>query len=256
MFCGNCGAPINEGQKFCPNCGAQIQQEKVPEPAGADYGQQAASEGYVQPAGTEYQQGAAQNPKKNSNVAVIIVCIILGAVVLIAAATGIFLGIKFFGKEAGKDFSLPFTEKESVYTDPLDVLIEGLEQQDGDALMSAFSEGTIGVLEEQSGYTREEIADLFEELFVGAMGEMQVEPGAYQVDYEIVQTEEITGSDLDDIREEYNEYVTDEEIEEAKKLEIHLKVGIEALSDETYEDTLEIQVIRINGKWYIDPTTM
>ena len=31
---------------------------------------------------------------------------------------------------------------------------------------------------------------------------------------------------------------------------------MEDVTDETFEDSMDIQVIKIDGKWYIDPTSM
>lgn len=257
MFCKNCGSQINEGQKFCPNCGMQVQQESN-QNAGESQNsyQQAPVNSYQQPQYGEYHQEGAKSPKKKSNTTIIVVCVILGVAVIVAAAAGIFLGLKFFGKNSGKGSGLPFSQKESSYTDPLDSLMKGMEEQDGEILLDAFSDGTIEILEEQSGYSKEDIADMFEEIFISSMGDTNVKPGSYQVEYEIVNEEEITGSDLEEIQQEFDSVGLDEKIEEAKALELTLVVGMEVVTDDTFEEDMDLNVIKIDGNWYIDPTSM
>ena len=247
MFCRNCGTQVDDNQKFCPNCGAALMQDQGGQNAGTQN-----PGGYEQVKYNIYQQPEVQSPKKKSHLPVIIVSIVVGVLVIIAAAAGIFFVLR---NRSGEGSGLPFSEKKSSYTDPIDTLMEGMEKQDGDIMLSAFSDGTIEILEEQSGYSRSEIADMFEELFTGSMG-MDVKAGSYQIDYEIDEETDITGSDLEDIQDEFDMQGLDEEIEEAKALELTMIVGMESITDETFEDSMELQVIKIDGKWYIDPTSM
>ena len=141
------------------------------------------------------------------------------------------------------------------YTDPVDSLMRGIEEQDGAIMLSAFSAGTIEVLEYQSGYTQSELEDYLEEMFVEAMG-MDIKPGAYQVDYIIEYEEDLTSSEVAEIQDEFDYEGVDEEIEEAKYLELTMIVGMEDVTDETYEDGMTLQVVKIDGMWYVDPTSM
>ena len=121
--------------------------------------------------------------------------------------------------------------------------------------LNAFSDGTLKSLEEESGYSRSEIADMLEEMFTSSMG-MDVKVGGYQMDFRVDDEEDITGSDLQEIQDQFESAGIDETIEEAKDLEFTLIVGMEDVTDETFEDSMDIQVIKIDGKWYIDPTSM
>ena len=122
-------------------------------------------------------------------------------------------------------------------------------------MLDAFSDGTIELLEEESGYDKDEIADMFEEMFDMSMGE-DIKEGAIQVDYEIEDEMDLSESDIEGIQEEFDSEGVDEKIEEGKALEITMIVGMEDITDETYEESMELQVIKIDGKWYIDPTSM
>ena len=33
-------------------------------------------------------------------------------------------------------------------------------------------------------------------------------------------------------------------------------IGMEDVTDETYEESVDFQVIKVGGKWYIDPTSL
>ena len=96
---------------------------------------------------------------------------------------------------------------------------------------------------------------MFEEMFDMSMGE-DIKEGAIQVDYEIEDEMDLSESDIEGIQEEFDSEGVDEKIEEGKALEITMIVGMEDITDETYEESMELQVIKIDGKWYIDPTSM
>lgn len=266
MFCKNCGAQVSDSQKFCPNCGAPVQQPVGSQNAGGGqstgngqnpgasqpqggYQQGSYNGGYQQQPYNGYPQGG-KPPKKSSAKPVIF--IVIGVIILIAAVVGVIFGLRSCSKDSGGGLS---GEKKSSYTDPIDSMMEGIEKQDGDIILSAFSDGTIEVLEAQSGMSKSEIADMFEEMFAGSMG-MGVEEGAFQVDYEITDETDLSKDDIADIQEEFDSEGADEKIEEGKALEITMIIGMEDITDETYEDSIELQVIKIDGKWYVDPTSM
>lgn len=242
MFCRNCGTQVSENQKFCPNCGTSLDQTQTGQAA-----QEQATNGY-------YQQEPVQQPKKKSGRAVVIICIIAAVVVIAAAAAAIVWALRGSGPSDLKSSGETET-KESLYTDPVDKLMEGMVKQDGNIMLEAFSDGTIMVLERQSGYEKDEIADMLEEMFTNSLG-MSVKTGSYQIDYEINEEEVLSEEDLKGIQDQFDSEEIDEKIEEGKSLELTLIVGMEALTDETFEDTIELNVIKVDGKWYIDPTSM
>lgn len=248
MFCKNCGAQMNDNQKFCPNCGTPVQQSETVQTQG-NSGQSAGNYAYQQAPAGGYPQGTGQSPKKSSGKMPIIIGVIVGVVVLVAAVVGIIFGLQLFRGSNGAG------KTGSTYTDPIDSLVEGMEKQDGEIMLNAFSDGTLKSLEEESGYSRSEIADMLEEMFTSSMG-MDVKVGGYQMDFRVDDEEDITGSDLQEIQDQFESAGIDETIEEAKDLELTLIVGMEDVTDETFEDSMDIQVIKIDGKWYIDPTSM
>lgn len=268
MFCKNCGTQLDDNQKFCPKCGTPVQQggqsdqnagaaaKQGGQPQGG-YQQEANSEGYQQGMNNAgYQQGGyntgyqqppyngypqgGQPPKKNSGKPVVF--IVIGIIVLIAIVAAVIFGVR--NCTAGNS-----------YTDPVESFMEGMEKQDGDKIMDAFSDGTIKALEEESGYSESELADMFEQMFTGSLG-TDINVGAYQIDYEILDEEDLSSDEIADIQEEFDAQGVDEKVQDAKALEVNMIVSMEELTDETYEESMDFQVIKVGGKWYIDPTSM
>lgn len=258
MFCKNCGAQMGDNQKFCPSCGTPVQsagstvkpqtQNGAQTQSGASQG--GYNSGYQQQTYGGYSQGG-KPPKKSS--ARPIIFIIVGVVILAAIIVGIVLGVRSCSSEDGGGLSLG--GKKSSYTDPVDSLMKGIEKQDGDLILKAFSDGTIEILEEESGYSKSEIADEFEEMFDLSMG-MELKDGAIQVKYEIDDETDLSKSDIEEIQEEFDSEGVDEKIQDGKALEITMIISMEDIVDDTYEESMELQVIKIDGKWYIDPTSM
>lgn len=62
MFCKNCGAQMNDNQKFCPNCGTPVQQSETVQTQG-NSGQSAGNYAYQQGPAGGYPQGTGQSPK-------------------------------------------------------------------------------------------------------------------------------------------------------------------------------------------------
>ena len=78
--------------------------------------------------------------------------------------------------------------------------------------------------------------------------EMLYELGNVELSYDIKDEDEITGEDLEDIQDYYeDEYNLD--IENAKVFEVEICAEIDG---EENEETIEIIVVKIDGKWYLD----
>ena len=131
MFCRNCEKPIFEGDSFCTFCGARATD---------------AADGRTVNRPPIENPGPA--PKKSGSKAWIF--IVIG--VLAAAAVGI--GIFFFVRITS-------------YDRPVRALIQGVEKQDGDKLLSAIHPDMLDAMLEEEGISRAEAADQIQSMFGG-----------------------------------------------------------------------------------------
>ena len=264
MFCKNCGSQIGDNQKFCPNCGTPVQETGGSNPGA---GRQGYGGGYQQGG---YNQGGQPSGRRSARPLIIL---IVGIVVLAGIIAGIVLGVRSCtaedggGSGSGSGSGGPFapasgqTEEDSSgsgagsdapassYTDPVDAFMEGMEQQDGRKIMEAFSEGTIRAMEEESGYSEAEIAEMFEEEYLSSLEEY----GDFTIDYEIAEEEDLSAEDIAEIQEEFDYAGVNEEIQEGKELGIYMTIEVDGMSD---EDDMLLHVIKIDGEWYLSPTSM
>ena len=245
MFCKNCGSQIGDNQKFCPNCGTPVQETGGNNPGA---GRQGYGGGYQQGG---YNQGGQPSGRRSARPVIIL---IIGIVVLAGIIAGIVLGVRSCtaedggGSGSGSGSGGPFASASS-YTDPVDAFMEGMEQQDGRKIMEAFSEGTIRAMEEESGYSEAEIAEMFEEEYLSSLEEY----GDFTIDYEIAEETDLSAEDIAEIQEEFDYAGVNEEIQEGKELGIYMTIEVDGMSD---EDDMLLHVIKIDGEWYLSPTSM
>lgn len=71
------------------------------------------------------------------------------------------------------------------------------------------------------------------------------------MNYEITDTEDITGKDLKEIKEDYEDY--DIEIGEAKKVEVEVTVKVK---DKENSKTAKLYLIKVGRIWYLDVENM
>lgn len=222
MFCKNCGAQINEGSKFCPKCGT---------PAG--------NAGGAAPGGTQGGYGgggSVRTAKKPPYLAIGVVAVV--AVVVIVAA--VLIGKAIFGKG---------------YEKPLKTLIKGVEEQDGEMILSAFSEKTIDAMEEQSGMKKSELEDMMEEEFEYMFTDEDIDGDDIEIKYEVEKVKKLDKDDIKDIEDELKDYYDiKEDISAARELDVVLTTYIDG--DEEDEEDVELIVIKVDGKWYLDIDSM
>ena len=114
--------------------------------------------------------------------------------------------------------------------------------------MEAFSEGTIRAMEEESGYSEAEIAEMFEEEYLSSLEEY----GDFTIDYEIAEEEDLSAEDIPEI-EEFDIAGVNEEIQEGKELGISMTIEADGMSD---EKDIRMDVIKIDGEWYLGIISM
>ena len=220
MFCKNCGAQLNEGARFCPKCGTPA----VNGNAGGNSG--------------GYQGGASpvQSQKKPPYLAIGLIAIVVVVVIVLAVV----LGKTVFGKG---------------YEKPIKTLIKGVEEQDGEMILSAFSENTIEAMEDQSGIDRIEQEDMMDLKFEYRFsGEVWVDEDV-EFKYEVEDSKKLDKDDIKDIEDELKDYWdVREDISAARELDVTMTIYVDG--DEEDDNDATIEVIKVDGKWYINPISL
>ena len=214
MFCKNCGAQIAEGAKFCPKCGASV--------------------GNVN-AGNNGETGQVETGKKPPYLAIGLIAVIAVVVIILAVV----LGKTVFGKG---------------YEKPIKNLIKGVEEQDGEMILSAFSDETIEALEDEMGVDRKDLEDMMEEEFEYMFSDEEYEDEDLEFKYKIEDNEKLDKDDIKDIKDELKDYYNiREDIKAARELDVTLTVYVDGEEEDDSEETLT--VIKVDGKWYLSPSS-
>lgn len=218
MFCRNCGAELKGGAKFCPKCGTPV----AADPAGGN-------------------GAAGQSPASRIQQAKRPPYLAIGAIVIAVILVLLII------------FGLRSCIGGGNYERPVKALVEGIEKQDGDKILSAFSDEMLDVMEDQSGYDRDEMADMMESMFSMAYIGADLDEENFKLDYKVTDDKDLSKGKIKDIEEEYKNQDMDIKIKDAKELEVELIAEIDG-----EEDTQEfsLTVVKIGGSWYLDPSSM
>ena len=211
MFCGKCGTQIPDGAAFCPSCGNT---------AGAQA-----------PVTNEVQQQVNAAPKKKVNL------IAVGAIAAIVVAIAIILICVFAGGGAGAGSPEALVEK----------YVEATLDMDVDTLFECLNEDMIKAAAEDEGVTVKEMkAELKEEVeeYKAMMESMNI-----KMSYEIIDTEDVEGDELDEIKEEIAD---DFDIKVTAAAMVSVEMVTEALGEENTQ-TETFCAIKIDGEWYLHP---
>ena len=210
MFCKNCGSPIADGIKFCPHCGTAV--------GGNDSA--AAAAGHY----------PVQNKKRPPYLAA-------GVLVVLAALaiTIVILLVRFiFG---------------GGYKKPIQTLAEGMEQEDGEKVLSAFSKKTVDALEDSSGMDGRDFEREYDS-FIAVFTDEDLEGEDFKVECKIEDSEKLNKDDIKDIRDDLKESLgIREDISDAREVDAVFTIYV----DDSEEDTIDVSmdVIKVDGKWYI-----
>lgn len=218
MFCKNCGKPIFDGDTYCTFCGTPV--TGVPGNGGMNGGIPGGMSGA--PGGYAGPGPVSPAGKKSGSKAWIF--ILIGAIV---AAIAVGIGIFFFVRLTS-------------YDRPVRALIQGIEKQDGDELLSAIHPEMLDAMLEEEGISKKEAADQIQSMF-GSLGVL----GDIKIDYEITDAEDLSAADVEDLKEAYQDLEgADIKVDAAKTLEVEFTAMGE--SQET-----ELTVFKSGFKWYL-----
>lgn len=213
MFCGKCGSECDEDTVFCPNCGEKVGQE-LDAPVNA------------------VESSIDQQGKMIGNILRIAIAVVVVVVVVIGVKT------IFFSKG---------------YVKVVKKYYKAVENADGKELMSLFPDEYNEYLMDVSDYDdEEEMIEDKDEALEDSWDEAKDSFGEdVAFTYEIQKCKELDEDELKEINEDYKDDFDFEE-EVSKGYEVKVRVIMEG-EDKKESETQKLNVIKIKGKWYLDP---
>ena len=211
MFCKNCGTPVPDGVSFCPQCGTPTGMN----PAGAAGG----------------QKNTAYGAKKRPYLAIGLIAVLAVAAIILI----VFLGRLIFG---------------GGYKKPIKTFVQGMEEEDGEKILSAFSKKTVDELEDMSGLDKRDFEREYDD-FIQIFTDEDLDGEDIKLKYKIEDSEKLNKDDIKDIRDELKDSLgVREDISAAREVDIVLTIYI----DDEEEDKVDVSmdVIKVDGKWYIN----
>lgn len=214
MFCGACGAKNPDGAAFCQSCGAplrEMQAEAVPQGGSA--------------------ADSIQSSQRNKMIGI--------AAVAAAAIVVVFLAFNLLG---GRGY-------ESTVTKFLDASLDG----DAETIISLLPDEMVDQALEELGYHPSDRDEAVEELnaaLQSAAGSLKEALGDnLKVSYNVVSAEDLSASELLELRQSYSVY--DIDVDGAKEVDVEMTVTATALDlSGTY--TLTVPVVQVGRSWYLD----
>lgn len=214
MFCGKCGAQNADNAEFCAQCGEKLKK--------------------ITPTATETETISVPNQNdKNRKVGMIAVAVAIVAVIIIC--------VTLFGGRGYKSTVKKF--------------IDAMNDADAEAMVELMPEGVVDYALEQSGYYSDDLDYLIEvldESLEDTMDSLDSYLGEdWEISYEILDTDNIKGDDLDTLKDEYEEF--DVKVSAAKDVEIKLTVK----ADETESsNSINLTLIKVGRSWYLEVMSM
>lgn len=214
MFCGACGAKNPDGAAFCQSCGAplrEMQAEAVPQGGSA--------------------ADSIQSSQRNKMIGI--------AAVAAAAIVVVFLAFNLLG---GRGY-------EPTVTKFLDASLDG----DAETIISLLPDEMVDQALEELGYHPSDRDEAVEELnaaLQSAAGSLKEALGDnLKVSYNVVSAEDLSASELLELRQSYSVY--DIDVDGAKEVDVEMTVTATALDlSGTY--TLTVPVVQVGRSWYLD----
>lgn len=256
MFCPGCGNEIKEGASFCGKCGRKVEIFKDP-PGAAPYYTQAGD------AYPETKEEPPQKEPKKKRKGLITGLIIAAAVIVTAAAV-----FAFFFLRAASDNEETLQKEDAYesdiagfdsYEEVLNSCMDSIIDADLSGFFLTVPEEVLEDELEAYGYSVDELDEYlseYNETIEAAWSYLDDVLGTWTLSYNIVSETEITGSELEEICENYSYYGID--VESAVYVEIELVVtsdeyDLDGLLD---LDTLGFYFIESDGLWYLDIYSM
>lgn len=219
MFCKYCGEQNPDNAVFCKKCGGKLIDEKKIERN---------NERLVMNSSTRHKTGFKIRPS-----IVVIVAVVLVLIIALSQLLG------------GRN-----------YKKTVDIFFEAVLDGDGKEILKTLPDEMIEYLMEEEDFDSREEAE--EELEDSIGNPKEVLDNAYGDDwtykYEIVNAEEYSSDELETLKETYQEEIPDIKIKDAKKVTLKLTIEAEEIGEQS--NTIDLSVIKIGKKWYMDLVNM
>ena len=131
---------------------------------------------------------------------------------------------------------------------PIKNLVKVMEEGDAEAALELIPEKYLDVAESWSGMDREDMEEMVIEQIEDAFDDYS---GDIEIDYEIGNARDMTESELEDLESSYMGFLGD--IEEGKEVEFSYKLYVNGAKQEESDPGETVRVLKIDGKWYLDP---
>ncbi len=228
MFCRKCGTENPDDARFCSNCGEQMSSG-----ISMDNGQQ---ENPTPPPMGQPVQMPSHKPKGKRNGAVVAIVAVV-VVALIASAVFFTRVIGIGGRS---------------YEDTIDEMVEAVNDADIEAFLNLVPKKVIIHMLEQEGYTgsKKELLEQAQELLQNEWNNSQgsaLISEAIDVDYEILDAEDIKGDDLKSLKKEYKEAGV--RVSAAKNVSVKFTIDAFGFSQDMIQN---VPLIKVRGSWYLD----
>lgn len=212
MFCTKCGMKNADDAMFCSGCGANL-----------NGGQKVK------------KQNSGKATLENNNRKIGVILIVAVTVIAIIATS--------------------FTLCGRGYEATIKKFVDAEFDADAETIIKLIPKEMVKYALEESGYDADERDELVKELKEELQDQLdylnKYLGEDWKITYDILNVEDVTGSDLKTLKEGYKDY--DIKVSEAKTVEVQITVK----SDETESsNSLDISLIKVGRSWYLDLESM
>lgn len=229
MFCGKCGTQNPETAAFCKRCGMRLKDQAKPAV------KPAAPKAPVEPQLQYQPKRPAPKRKRRRNDKNGIIAIAAMAALILVLALVLFSGRSY--KATVKQF------------------VNATFEADGKALVKLIPKDLMEYALDESGYDEDELDEMIEDLddeLQDAMDLIERYLGDnWKVSYKIIDTEDIKGDDLKDLKKSYKRLGV--KISAAKDVEMELTLKTK---EDKESNTVTISLIKVGRSWYLDLDSM
>ena len=137
------------------------------------------------------------------------------------------------------------------YVKPLKAFVKGIEQEDGEKILSAYSKKTVKEMEDIYGVEGRKLEKQLEKNSIYMLTGEDLEGKDIKIKYKIEDNEKLDKDDIKDIEKELKEYMDiREDISAARELEVAFTIYGDGDKEDEVDVTME--VIKVDGKWYLN----